>query len=116
MFTFIYIVLALWVAAGIVQTYNMLKLLTPVAAEVLVKSWNFPDAPEIAQKVKALRADNPEMQNIPRKHIYWITVAMFYTAGALIGAKHAIKHKFKPAPKWEKLMKDVHIHNPVNRF
>lgn len=113
--TVVYIILALWISAGLVQTYVTLRLLTTVGAEVLIKSWKYTDRPEINQKFKELRADGV-LETLSRKQCYYAFIVIFGLVGILFGATSAIKHRFQPHPKWVLLMKEVNRYNPVNRF
>lgn len=110
-----YIFLALWVSAGIVQTYVTLRLLTTVGAEVLVKSWNYSDRPDLNDKFKEYRAEGG-LERFSRKQCYYAFILIFGVWGVLLGAISAVKHKFQPHPKWVQLMKEVNRYNPVNRF
>lgn len=110
-----YVILALWISAGIVQSYVTLRLLTTVGAEVLIKSWNYKDRPELNDKFKELRAEGI-LESLSRKQCYYAFVLVFGFWGVLFGGYSAFKYKLKPAPKWVALMKEVNRYNPVNRF
>lgn len=118
MFTLIYVVLALWLSAGLVQTHVSMKHFTKVAAENLVKYFDFTKLdPDLQKRILGVRThEGGVVMDFSRETCYWLVASTIYVYGALVGAKWAWKFKFKPNPKWEDLVADLNRYTPTVRF
>lgn len=116
MFTIIYIVLAVWISAGIVQTRASLHSFTKIAAENLLKYYTF-EEPSLQSKFVEIREHEAGIvMKMSRNQCYYFLVSVIYLIGAIGGGKAAMKYKFKPNPQWEELVAKLNRTVPKVRF